>query len=311
MKLLIAGIAAGLATAGASLAQDIDDVARRVAPRTAGDDPFELKLKLEPRFNIDGDDLPSFERRDIEADGEYSLEGTLTHTFANRTNASLSPSLTASPHWFDSSPARSAASLGARVEHSFDQRRGDGKPGDSILVYANVEAGWRWNRFFDDEGARDQTYEVGSTATDLRAWLCGERQRRLDGNCDGDKGLRYAYTASYSVVTSSDPDREFEGPSIGVALRSPIWRSSAIDVELGAQRRTYAHLFSDGGTSAAEADRYSAAVRFTISGFAHRIAPSLRDFKVQVGFKWVVVDADRGTLDGNEFSFIPTVTRTW
>lgn len=281
----------------------------------AGEREIRCKLKLRPAFYVDGDDIGTLERSDLQSEGEYSFEQSFRFGLGDGTEVGVLPKVTASPHWFDTEDGSAAASVELRLARSIPRSWTGNRPFDTVQTFVAYEPGWAWDGVFDDYKATDQKISGGFTYTDYWKWNCktGERAtiegRR--GNCSGDEGLRVIVTGRWSRLESDLPSREYEGPLVEARLAAPVWRSSQASLAVTYEHRDYTGRAPLAGAEVF-ADRYVVEAAFDISGYAERVFRLPKDdYTVEIGVRWVTVDSNAADLERNRLSIIPTLTRKW
>lgn len=267
-------------------------------------------LKLKPAFYVDGDDLGTLERSDLQSEGEYSLEQRLRFGLGAGAEVSLFPRVAVSPHWFDDEDGSAAASVEFRLARSFGVPPVGDRPFDVVQAFMAYEPGWAWNGVFDDYKATDQKLSGGLLYVNRLSWLCGAGESRAASNCTGEKGLRWSVSGRWSRLESDASSRDYEGPLVEVRLDTPIGASSSASLGLVYERRDYSGRSPLGGADVI-ADRYVVEAGLNISRYVQRTTGLSDDYKVEIAFRWVTVDSNASDLQRDRLSVIPTLSREW
>lgn len=273
-------------------------------------EPPKWTLKLRPAFYVDGSDLGTLERSDIQSEGEYSLEQRFRFGLGQGAEFSVLPRISASPRWFDNDDGSAAANVELRLARSFGVPPLGNRPFDVVQAFVAYEPGQAWDGVFDDRQATDHKFSGGVIYVDRLKWLCGEDESRAEENCTGDKGLRWSAAGRWSTLESDVPSREYEGPFVEVRLDSPIWASSSASLALSYERRDYNGRSAIGGADVV-AERYVVEAALNISRFVQRTTQLSSSYRVEIGVRWVTVESNAPDLQRDRLSIIPTLTRQW
>ncbi len=264
----------------------------------------------EQTFKIDYDEDTDLDFADAADEGEYSVGAKFTLSGPRYFDIAFSPLAVANPYLFDNQEETGSWSFGTRLQRKIDltevahngARR---ELQDNLLPFLS----YKFGQEFEGDASNDTQEAIAGVAfTDVRGYLCEYTEApRLGPGCSGGGGTQYTLTLSYSATYSGDPDDERQGPRIQFEWTKPVTTYYGLWLDASIERRTYDSFKSDAGTEDADAGRYAIAAGIDFSGWAQRFGAS-PDLTLKLGVRWVGVDANRESLDRDEFAIIPSLS---